>query len=348
MSLINQMLRDLEHRNPLVNAPTQPSPPLQTLRYQPPQKRPGAAWLALGLIPLAWLVLRNNQPSVPSEPAKSAPVSVRTAEFPQQHPVAEQPLSIKQPEVETTVSTVRVPSEHTIIVAKPQPVPASPPVKPRSKTLGKASIQLTHNQSKVGKNNRVQTPNRPADQQAEALYKKAQANASRMMRKENLLEALELNPRHLPARHLLLQTLLQENAPIELKPFLDDSLALFPGNPEFVRALAHWQIKQKNFNAATTALEQLDAGNPNDPQHLALQAARYQQQQNFSQALPLYEKLTLIQPEKAENWLGLALCTDHLQQPGRAIQAYRRALHKNTLHNEVVDYINQRLSALTP
>jgi hypothetical protein len=181
---------------------------------------------------------------------------------------------------------------------------------------------------------------------ADTLYRQADSSPSGTLRKELLRDALTLNPRHLAARKLLLQTLQQENASIELKQFLDESLELFPGNPGFTTALAHWQIKQKNADAAINTLESIDNRQNHDPQFLALKAAGYQQQQNYAQALPLYQELTHIQPDKAENWLGLAVCADNLQQPSRAIQAYQLALNKKTLNSDVVDYIRQRLSAL--
>ncbi len=346
MSLINQMLRDLEQRKTM-NAPAGALPPLQSLRYQPQHKRPSLGWLSLAAIPLAWLVLENLTPSAPPEPAKSLQTITRTPESTLPDPVAEQPQSIPQPALPAIAPPIPAPPTPPMAI-EPQSLPVALPMQPLHQAPAKGKNPPTQNPIKSAKSHRVHPSIPAAEQQAEALYKQAQSSVSRMMRKEVLHEALQLHPRHLPARQLLLQTLLQENATSELKAFLEDSLDLFPGHSDFVRALAHWQIKQKNFNAATSALEQLDDGNPRDPQHLALLAAGYQQQQHFAQALPLYEKLTLIQPEKAENWLGLALCTDHLQQPGRAVQAYRQALRKNTLHDEVVDYINQRLSALTP
>ena len=187
----------------------------------------------------------------------------------------------------------------------------------------------------------------PSQQQRlQALYREAERSASQLMRKETLKEALALEPGNLHTRDLLLQTLLKTGPGNELEQFLRDSLMLFPNHLAFITSLAQLQMQHKAYAAASATLEGIDSNQTNEPAYLALLAASYQQQKNFHNAAPIYQRLTQIQPEKAENWLGLAICAENLQQRQTAIQAYRQALAKNTLNGEVVNYINQRLSAL--
>jgi tetratricopeptide (TPR) repeat protein len=186
----------------------------------------------------------------------------------------------------------------------------------------------------------------PSEQIA-SLYDQAQRSDSVRLARELLEQVLQLDPLYLPARTSLLQNLLQAHASDnELSAMLDSSLALFPGNLLFIKNLAHLYIKEKNFSQAIAVLRQVDANTINDSAYLALLAASYEQLQNFPLAAPLYRRLTEMQPEKAENWLGLAICAERLNQIALAVEAYRQALDKNTLQGEVVNYINQRLSLL--
>jgi tetratricopeptide (TPR) repeat protein len=141
---------------------------------------------------------------------------------------------------------------------------------------------------------------------------------------------------------------MKSRADVELDEFLDDSLALFPNNLLFIKTRAHLYVQQKNFAAAVNILERIDADTVDDSPFLALLAAGYQQLQHFPQAARIYQRLSQIQPDKAENWLGLAIAQDKLNQSQAAVQAYRQALDKKTLNAEVVSYIKQRLTALNP
>ena len=357
MSLINQMLRDLEQRNqqtPSVNQ-TQPLD-IQMPRVETkPDKHYG--WWLTGLLPIAiagwffWQSPQTTQPALVSSPPIVNTPSSKPAEPLQTQVIATEPEAVQpqpvavedappaeQPAAQTDIPTSGVqtnPQTQQVATAKPEPA-AIEPAKLDSKPASMATPKTTKNPSSS-----------QPQQQAEKIYRQTDAHMSRLMRQENLKEVLQLDPRHLAARQQLLQILVQEHSNLELKQFLDESLAWFPDNVGFITTLAHYHVQQKNFAAAVETLERVDSFRINDPHYLALLAASYQQQQQFSQALAVYQKLTQIQPEKAENWLGLGICADKLQQNSSALAAYQQALNKNTLNSAVVDYINQRLSALT-
>lgn len=171
----------------------------------------------------------------------------------------------------------------------------------------------------------------------------ARGNVSLMMRKETLKEALQLDPDNLAVRDLLLQTLLKSGSGNEVETFLRDSLYRFPNHLFFITSQAQLQIQRKNFADAIATLEGVDSS---EPAYLSLLAASYQQHKRHQDAAGLYQRLTQIQPDKAEYWLGLGVSCDNLHRRQDAVQAYRQALEKNTLNTDVVDYINQRLSVL--
>ena len=358
MSLINQMLRDLEQRNqqtPSVNQ-TQPLD-IQMPRVEVKADNRYGWWLA-GLLPITvagwffWQSSQTTQPTIVSSPPIVTTPSIKPAEPQKTQVIASAPEATVQPQ--SVAIEVASPAEQPAVqtdIPKPeaqanlktqQAVTAKPEL-PAMETAKVDSKPASIPTSKTSKNPSISHP----QQQAEKIYSQTNAQMSRLMRQENLKEVLQLDPRHLAARQQLLQILVKEHSNLELKQFLDESLAWFPDNLGFITTLAHYHAQQKNFADAVATLERVDNFRVNDPHYLALLAASYQQQKQFTQALPVYQKLTQIQPEKAENWLGLGICADKLQQNSSALDAYQQALNKNTLNSAVVDYINQRLSALT-
>lgn len=348
MSLINQMLRDLEQRNPAgrTNPPSQ-----QTLDIKPSQPPPRGGyrptvWLAgILLTGIIWLYWRPQAPA-PSEPAASAaqakPRPPVPAAVPALLPATPQSAAVPAAPAVETEPALADPGTATAVLPAAEPLPDAPDQPTPTQTASKPSKTAAAMPAKPSRNQPAKPP-----QRAETLFRQAENSASRLMQQEYLREALQLDPRYLPARQKLLGILAREPASLELKHFLDESLALFPGNLKFITTLAHYHVRQKNFPAAIASLEQVDDYAVNDLHYLALLAAAYQQQQQFAKALPVYQKLVRLQPEKAENWLGLGICSDKLQQPAGAVRAYRQALDKNALDPQVVDYINQRLNALT-
>lgn len=345
MSLINQMLRDLEQRN---NQNPKSAQPLNVRIAGKPARGKRLLWLLpLMALPAAYLWYQT-QPGRPA-PQPAAPVDAAVIAIPepavernQSQPPASPPPNVSPAEPQQPASEQTIVNEPPQAVAKSQAaVPKQaeatpPPPAERSRNPLPASAAVDRAKTSTPK------------EQAEALYRQAQHSASALMTKENLKEALQLDPHYLPARTLLLQTLLKSHADAELGEFVDDSLQLFPSNLLFIKTRAHMYVQQKNFAAAVNILERIDADTVDDGAYLALLAAGYQQLQRFPQAARIYRQLTQIQPDKAEHWLGLAIAQDKLNQPQSAVQAYRQALDKKTLNAEVVSYIKQRLSVLTP
>lgn len=329
MSLINQMLRDLEQRN-TANAKSAPKLELRPAPHTQHQRR--WYWLiAFALtLPLHY-VWRQTHSTQTEQPAVAAPTLALPAAPAQiSAPTAMEPPKITLPEAPAAIKT-----EQVIQVSKavePEAPPASVNAAPIPPTIASAAKPV-----------KAQTP----AEQADALYRRAKTGRSPSAIQAHLRDALALNPSHLGARTLLLQTLLKAHAnPEEIADFVQESLQLFPDNLLFVKTQAHLYVQQKNFAAATNTLEQINPDSVDDTTYLSLLAAGYQQQQRFPPAERIYQRLTQQQPEKAEHWLGLAICQDKLNQTQAAAQAYQQALDKNTLNADVVNYIKQRLSAL--
>ncbi len=344
MSLINQMLRDLEQRTNTNSATRQPLN-IQTPSHSPANK---TGWLWLLVIVVAALIgirLFDQNKLVIANPQTTEPTHQPGATL---SPV-EKLIARTSPQPEPPIAQTPAAPEPTreSSPAQPQQKPESAVTetpgtsKPSTKQLTQKVVATAHQKTE----NSGPKP-RPSKKTAQTLYRQAQDSASMLMRKETLKEALEVDPEYLPARDLMLQTLLKSAPTHELEKFIHESLALFPNHLAFVTSLARLQLQRQELAAATATLEHIDSNQSNEPAFLSLLAASYQQQKRFQNAANIYQKLTQIQPEKAENWLGLGICAENIHQRQIAIQAYRQALAKKTLNTDVVDYINQRLTVL--
>lgn len=184
-------------------------------------------------------------------------------------------------------------------------------------------------------------------EQAIKLFQQAQSAGISVTSRTQLEAALNLEPNYLPARSMLLQVLLKDNISTpELSAFLDNSVKLFPEEMTFIKPRAHLYIQNKEFGAALALLERVNSNTTDDQTYLALLAVSYQQTQQFKAASDIYLRLCTMQAEKAENWLGLAISYDNLNEKNRAISAYQQAFTKNTLDSQIMDYIKQRLRVL--
>ncbi|MCQ8117766.1 tetratricopeptide repeat protein [Methylomonas rosea] len=338
MSLINQMLRDLEQRN----TPNKTPAPKLELRPAPhTQHQRRWYWLiAFALtLPLHY-VWRQTHSTQTEQPAVAAPaMALPAAPVQISAPTPTEPPKVAQPETPSANARGAQPAA----IKTEQIIQPSKAVEPEVPPSPANAAPLPPTISPAVKPVKTQTP----AEQADALYRRAKASRSPSAIQADLLNALQLNPSHLGARTLFLQILLKVPAnPEEIADFVQESLQLFPDNLLFVKTQAHLYVQQKNFVAAINTLEQINPDSVDDTNYLSLLAASYQQQQRFLPAEHIYQRLTQQQPEKAEHWLGLAICQDKLNQTQEAAQAYQQALDKNTLNADVVNYIKQRLSAL--
>lgn len=385
MSVINQMLRDLEQRK------TTNVSALHKLEAQawPIEHRSttGRYWLIvlifLGL-PAVWWVwgrdgnfsaLLSVKTEMSESPAKlSTPTAAPTSGVEQLAPVATAIAGQLVPEITNNLNAVSVPaSEITQVVNQvsqtttgdtktvetaqlkletPTALPQTPvPTKVEAVQQAKQQVERVLPPTVEPLPSRTATP-RPAKiiskiGQVEALYQRAKRAGSPGLMEENLYEALQIDPFYLPARTLLLETLIKAGASdLELARYVDESLSFFPSNVLFLKTRAHLFVKQRDFEAAVHTLEKVDIDGVNDTGYLSLIGAAYQQLNRPSGAERVYRQLTGVQPDKAENWLGLAMAEEKLGQNQAAEEAYRHARDIGTLKPEVVEYIDQRMSAL--
>jgi len=184
------------------------------------------------------------------------------------------------------------------------------------------------------------------EQKAEQYYLQAKKQQLNSDKQKNLELAIQLNPLQINARLLLTNTLLQQGLTNQSAALLDQSLELFPQNLRLITLRSQLFLQRKQAQDALSILHRIDEKHVQDETYLGLLAAAYQQNNDNSNSLKTYQKLLLINPQKAEHWLGLAIALEKQEHPQQALNAYQQALNKKTLKPVIVSYIKQRISIL--
>ena len=132
-----------------------------------------------------------------------------------------------------------------------------------------------------------------------------------------------------------------------------DALDILVRNSKFLPAVdkskLHAQLlaAQGNELAAIAELEdQLTAAGDNE-QYYAFLASLYHKMGHYDQSVVIYQRLLNSYGEKPAYWLGLALAFDGLVQHKNALQAYQHLLPFPQLQEQVKNYVNQRIAALS-
>ncbi|MFC3123042.1 tetratricopeptide repeat protein [Agaribacter flavus] len=80
---------------------------------------------------------------------------------------------------------------------------------------------------------------------------------------------------------------------------------------------------------------------------VGFRAALAERHGEYSLAFEDYQTLVLREPQNAKWWLGLAVSQDKLALPEQALSSYRQVRQMNQLPDQVHDFVEQRLQALT-
>jgi Flp pilus assembly protein TadD len=334
MSLINQMLRDLEQRElsekaiyPLIQQSVQ-----ATKIRSPSINRQTLLLIALLIAATIWFYHYSNV-----KVHKSTPIAL-----------SEPPL----PKAKSTpINTFSKKIQLRDIPPLPEPTPIAKKVTLKTITLKQHKSQrpLPSQSSRHQQTNTKQAlikkaPRPTPEQQAEKLFKQAQQTVELSTVQATLEKALAVSPQHIDARVLLAKTYLTQGRLKKTAELLDHGLQIFPSKLRLINARAQLYLQQKNTSAALQTLQRLDSGKIANETYLSLLAASYQQQQSYSKAVEIYQKLTHLNPDQAKFWLGLGISLDNLGKNRPAFYAYQQALSRKGLSDSVVNYIKQRVN----
>ena len=160
-----------------------------------------------------------------------------------------------------------------------------------------------------------------------------------------LLQHLQHASGDLAARELLIGLMLRGNRHAAAIAQLDQGLMHHPQHPKFVIIKARLLAQNGDTAAAIRLIERSPVAGRNGVQLRQMLGALYQQQGRYEEAVENYRTLLAFTPGAGSAWVGLAISLDALGD-AEASDAYRRALALGGLPVPAAAYARQRIVQL--
>lgn len=359
MSLINQMLRDLEARQADTG---QRSSAFQGLtggtmprRHSPVLMAALVIGVAAGAAAIAWFAAdRTHRPvqheMVATTGSRPAPVTQAGTVAPS-HPMMQIAATATAP-VNPTLNRNDTP------VAPPQPQPkqqrptiqphaaTTPPPRPAVRKSRRLRDETRTQDAPSGFeiHRRALTPQQHAAsryQEALALLRQRQIGEA----ETKLREALQMDQGYVQAAEALGALLINEGRMVEAAPIIDAARRRNPQRPTLELLAARVRLAQGDVAGATKLLEDGLSFSGGRADYVAFLAALYQKQQKFGASIQAYQRAVELNPDVPTWWVGLAISDEGAGHHHDAAQAYARALQGN-LPTPLRNYAQQRLAAL--
>ncbi len=369
MSLINQMLQDLEKRQPAGEAH-----PLSTVRAVPRPRRvrlfrPLLLLLGAAAGAFAWQLWQTPAPreaapvpATAAAPAPSARPSVVAAPAPQTKTPAAMPEKQLTPEARASSPSLPdsrpvsepAPQEPTELarlanadVPSPQPPKqqAAAPAKTAADNPTGASEAAPPTPGAIAKQVREPTPRQRADNEyRKALSLVQQGRLAEAI--DGLALALQMNAGHTAARQTLIGLLVEARRFGEAERRLQEGLNLDRAQPELAMTLARLQVERGDTDAAIATLERTLPHAADRADYHAFMAALLQRGARHREAIEHYRQALHRAPYSAVWQMGLGISLQAENRLQEARDAFSRAMAANTLSPELQAFVEQRLKQL--
>lgn len=188
-------------------------------------------------------------------------------------------------------------------------------------------------------------------QQAEGEYRQATVLQQQGRSSEAIIlleQALKSDPQHAAARQSLIGLLLENKRHEEAMRSLQQGLNQDQNQPGLAMILARLQVERGNLPLAVETLQRSLPHAIERADYLAFLAALQQRGSHHKEATDLYRRALKQNPKNALWWMGLGIS---LQADGRvaeASDAYGRAKSTHGLSPELLAFVEQKLTALQP
>ncbi|HSH13198.1 MAG TPA: tetratricopeptide repeat protein [Desulfurivibrionaceae bacterium] len=348
MSLINQMLKDLEQRRSPVVGELQ-GVMLDVQAVPEPEhsnRRHGilllGAMLLLVLGGLGWWSFHVRQP-IPVRPVATAP---------ENREIGENNVSGNS-QVSRITATPAAPAaiNTAAIMATAAPPVISPP-EVTAPTVPAAKVPTPIMAARTSPPAAMTKVDHLLDrrEQVEAAFQQGMA-AQRAGRPETmelfLRQVLMLEPDHLPARETLAAFFYRAGRLDQARELLNGGITPTLSPLSLRKILARIQVDQNDpAGAALTLLQDDTPLVAQDPEFHQLLAAIYQRIGQFDAAARIYRQLLELQPRSGVWWLGLGLALESSRAWPEAVHAYRTALDDPTLPPGLNVFAQDRFKSL--
>jgi MSHA biogenesis protein MshN len=336
MSLINQVLRDLDQRR----ADAGPVP--AAVRTLPPRQGERRMWRIV-VIAIAGLAAVGGA-------AGMAAWSLLQGQ-PRPVPVAIAPAADVAPRVSTPVVVVTAPAASAAVVA--QPVASAVETKSvrveRVVAVAPVAMAPVEAASAVPEARiEKRTPTRTARERAEAHYQRAVASHQQGHLADAAAAyaaALREEPAAALARQALAALWIAEGRHAEAKTLLADGLALQPQHAAMAMMLARLHAERGELQAAADVLQSATTYGAS-ADDLAFRAAILQRLNRHGEAAEHFTAALRVTPNNGVWWMGLGMSLAAEGRTDVAREAFNRARGSGSLSPELAQYVEQRLRAL--
>ncbi|HJT61508.1 MAG TPA: tetratricopeptide repeat protein [Burkholderiales bacterium] len=367
MSLINRMLQDLDRRQALETAD---AGVVRASAARPASREwfwrvlvvlltaalAWMGWVAIQLLPrkplatdLAFLAASEARARPPAQPAPRPVVEpAAPAPIAPVAPVVETPPVVAAAPATPSIDALRLATELQTPIAERPPAPPTQPVKAVAAAPAKARAEAPvkpASKPSVDKRERV----RSANDNAESHFRRAALllNHGRVSEaEEQLVAALQVDPRHSAARQAYVSLLLEQQRVSTARRVLQEALVLEPAQPTFALALARIHAAERDYAAALAVLDRAAPAGQGAADFQAFRGAMLQRLGRHDEALLAYQNAVRDGTPPATAWIGYAISLEAVGKRSEAAQAYRRALTVGPLAAEARDYAESRARAL--
>ena len=366
MSLINQVLRDLDSREPLQDRPANVRPAASAANATSTDWVRLLVWGLTGLLVIAFVgyiyLVEKKQPGpVVIEPAATrlVPKQIKPLENIPPGPVevTEVPatsVAIAKEDAGVLVDDKAV-NEPTLAVAEtPQKLaeaasdtPSTPdevaylPLHDDGKKIEMAepaSSEQPKARAEISVTKAVQAPI--------AIARDLVANGRLTEAEAKLQQILKDKPSDVNARELLIGLQLRADRSAEAAEQIQQGLKFYPHRENLVLLHARMLLDKQDVDAAIRVLEDQVRKKKAGSKTLAMLAPLYQKKSRFASSEQLYRKLLEYDPAEAPYWVGLAVSLEALAKSDEAASAYQRALNSGGLSESLQRYAMQRINTI--
>ncbi len=373
MSLINQMLQDLDQRQAGELQRALPN----EVRSLPPSRRSSILpWVIAGgsiaLMTAAiyfYLPLAMQSGAAPVAAAVVSPPRIPTDE-PPATPAAGGGAPIEAP-VPAPATAEPMPLRLSDVLSMPQPRQSSVPQESRSAPLAKESpavapVPVTvpqaspakaasgvaasvarKGETRDGPVHIEKTPLQPTPQErAESEYRRGAALLAQGQLKSGmdaLRSCLKVDGTHAAARQLLLKALLEQRSYDEARELLSEAVQLQPGRYQWAMTLARLQIEKGDAAGAWQSLQASMGAGANNADYQGLAGNVLQRLGNGKDAAEHYRAALRLSPNDGRWWIGLGLALESQGNGAEARTAFQTARASGSLTPEMAAFVEQRL-----
>lgn len=342
MSVINQVLKDLDRQGANTRAPSGVVAVNQSDAVSPwPRRMALAAGIAVLLAAVWWFWQPVPTVTAPA-PVLPAPVA------PQLRLSQELTQPVSTSVAEATVSAA--PAETTrppVTISAPPPriafVPQPPRLDTRLPEPRQTEVTSAEAKSAVVKEIKPATPQVQAEEawrQANRLLELGRNHDAR----ERLETALRLDPEHDAARQSLIALLLEAGNAASAEALLREGIAQQPNDPWYPRSLAQLQLQRGDLSAAAAVLKAALGKRPDAANH-ALYAGTLHKLGKSAEAATAYREAVRLDPSQGNWWIGMAVALEQTGDAAAAGAAYQRAT-LTRLSGELREFAQQKARLL--